>query len=108
MELSIEELSQGEVLPSAIYLVGGGSALPDILTQLTAFPWQEKLPFSRPPEIRVVKPEMVSYISNPQQAQNNYQYVTPLALGYVAVELENGETNVLEPLLYQAIDKLNL
>ena len=34
VELLIEELSKGELLPPAIYLVGGGSALPDLHQKL--------------------------------------------------------------------------
>src|SRR5437868_13539817 len=47
VELLIEELSKGELLPPAIYLVGGGSSLPDLHQALESFPWAERLPFAR-------------------------------------------------------------
>src|SRR5207253_6412619 len=62
IELLIEELSKGELLPPAIYTVGGGSALPDVCQRLETFPWTQSLPFSRQPIIRTVQPEMVSSI----------------------------------------------
>src|SRR2546430_911357 len=38
IELLIEELSKGELLPPAIYTVGGGSELPDLRQKLESFP----------------------------------------------------------------------
>src|SRR3984893_13765671 len=58
VELLVEELSKGELLPPAIYLVGGGSALPDLRQKLEAFPWTERLPFARQPIIQTVRPDM--------------------------------------------------
>ena len=34
VELLIEELAKGELLPPAIYIVGGGAALPDLVQKL--------------------------------------------------------------------------
>ncbi|HEU5229343.1 MAG TPA: cell division FtsA domain-containing protein, partial [Ktedonobacteraceae bacterium] len=51
VELLIDELAKGELLPPAIYVVGGGAGLTDIHQKLEAFPWTERLPFSRLPII---------------------------------------------------------
>src|SRR5258708_5129095 len=56
VELLIEELAKGELLPPAIYVVGGGSELSDLYERLQSFPWTERLPFSRQPIIRTVLP----------------------------------------------------
>src|SRR5690348_12248302 len=95
VELLIEELSKGELLPPAIYIVGGGSALPDIHQRLETFPWTQRLPFSRQPIIRTVQPEMVSSIIDRANLLVDAQDITPMALAYQAVELQN-ENNVLE------------
>src|SRR5712664_2317536 len=68
VELLIEELAKGELLPPAIYVVGGGSELSDLYERLQSFPWTERLPFSRQPIIRTVLPEMVANISDPSGA----------------------------------------
>src|SRR5207302_5741930 len=58
--LALEEMAHGEMLPPAIYLAGGGAALPEIAQQLAALEWTECLPFPKPPAIEVLRPDAVS------------------------------------------------
>src|SRR5437660_12877030 len=39
VEMLVEELAKGELLPPAIYVVGGGAGLTDIHQKLESFPW---------------------------------------------------------------------
>ena len=107
VELLIEELAKGELLPPAIYTVGGGSALPDLRQKLESFPWTERLPFARQPLIQTVQPEMVSSISDPNELLKNAQDITPMALAYQAIELQN-ENNILERALYRVIHNMHI
>ena len=107
VELLIEELAKNELLPPAIYLVGGGSALPDLRNELEAFPWTERLPFSRQPIIETIQPGMVTSISDPNHLLKNAQDITPMALAYQAIELQN-ENNVLERALYRVIHTMHI
>jgi len=107
VELLVEELSKGELLPPAVYLVGGGSALPDLYQKLESFPWAERLPFARQPIIQTVQPEMVASIIDPGEMLKNAQDITPMALAYQAIELQN-ENNVLERALYRVIHNMHI
>jgi cell division protein FtsA len=107
VELIIEELAKDELLPPAIYTVGGGSALPDLRQRLESFPWTERLPFARRPIIQAVQPEMVATIVDPQGMLHNSQDITPMALAYQAIELQN-EGSVLERALYQVIHHMHI
>ncbi len=107
VELLIEELAKNELLPPAIYMVGGGSALPDLRYKLEAFPWTERLPFSRQPIIETIQPGMVTSISDPDHLLKNAQDITPMALAYQAIELQN-ENNVLERALYRVIHAMHI
>src|SRR6266496_1666858 len=107
VELLIEELAKGELLPPAIYIVGGGSALVDIHQRLESFPWTERLPFSRQPIIRTVQPDMVASITDREGLLINAQDITPMALAYQAIELQN-EDNVLERALDRVINAMHI
>ena len=107
VELLVEELAKGELLPPAIYIVGGGSALVDIHQRLESFPWTERLPFSRQPIIRTVQPDMVANITDRAGLLVNAQDITPMALAYQAVELQN-EDNVLERALDRVINAMHI
>ncbi len=107
VELLVEELSKGELLPPAIYLVGGGSALPDLRQKLEAFPWSERLPFARQPIIQTVQPKMVASIEDPREMLKNAQDITPMALAYQAIELQN-DNGVLERALYRVIHNMHI
>ncbi len=107
VELLIEELAKGELLPPAIYTVGGGAALPDLQEKLETFPWTERLPFARPPIIQMVQPEMVGSILDPEGLLKNAQDITPMALAFQAIELQN-ENNVMERALYRVIHNMHI
>src|SRR6266705_3285918 len=107
IELLIEELAKGELLPPAIYMVGGGAALPDLRQKLESFPWTQRLPFSRQPIIELVQPGMVASISDPEHLLKSAQDITPMALAYQAIELQN-ENNVMERALYRVIHSLHI
>ncbi len=107
IELLIDELSKEELLPPAIYMVGGGSALPDLRDRLENFPWKERLPFSRDPLIETIQPGMVSTISDPNHLLKNAQDITPMALAYQAIELQD-DTNVLEHALNRVIHRMHI
>jgi cell division protein FtsA len=107
VELLIEELAKGELLPPAIYLVGGGSGLPDLRQKLENFPWSERLPFSRQPIIETIQPAMVTSIADPNNLLRNAQDITPMALAYQAIELQT-EDNVLDRVLYRVIHQMHI
>ena len=107
VELLVDELAKGELLPPAIYLVGGGSGLPDLRQKLDNFPWTERLPFSRQPIVETIQPNMVTSIVDPNNLLRNAQDITPMALAYQAIELQN-EDNVLERVLYRVIHQMHI
>src|SRR6266496_1888131 len=107
VELSVEELAKGELLLPAIYLVGGGSGLPDLRQKLETFPWTDRLPFSRQPIIETIQPAMVTSIADPNNLLRNAQDITPMALAYQAIELQN-EDNVLDSVLYRVIHQMHI
>jgi cell division protein FtsA len=107
VELLIGELSKNELLPPAIYTVGGGAALPDLQEKLETFPWTERLPFARQPAIETVQPEMVANIEDPKGLLVDAQDITPMALAYQAIELQN-DNNVLERALYRVINTMHI
>jgi cell division protein FtsA len=91
VELVMEELAAGEMLPSRIYLCGGGSGLPEIADSLSQDRFWRQLPFTRPPEVAVMSPTMVESITDATNLLVDQQDVTPLGLAYQAMELQAGE-----------------
>src|SRR5450755_1626991 len=107
IELLVDELAKDELLPPAIYMVGGGSALPDLRERLGSFPWKDRLPFSRDPLIEIIQPGMVNTITDPKNLLKNAQDITPMALAYQAIELQD-DSNVLEHALSRVIHKMHI
>jgi len=91
VELVLEELAGGELLPGRIYLCGGGSRLPEIRASLAAEPFWRRLPFARPPEVTIMSPDQVEAIEDATQLLVDQQDVTPLGLAYQAIELSAEE-----------------
>jgi len=91
VELVIEELAAGDLLPGRIYLCGGGSRLPEIKDTLAAEKFWKNLPFARPPEVAIMSPEMVETIRDDTKLLIDQQDVTPLGLAWQAIELQSTE-----------------
>jgi cell division protein FtsA len=91
VELIMEELAGGDLLPSRIYLCGGGSRLPEISAALRAETFWKHLPFSRPPEVSIMEPGQVERVKDVTGLLVDQQDVTPLGLAYQAIELQMTE-----------------
>ncbi len=91
VELVMEELSGGDLLPGRIFLCGGGSRLPEIRAALASQAFYERLPFARPPEVIVMAPDQIETISDATALLVDQQDVTPLGLAYQAIELQTSE-----------------
>jgi cell division protein FtsA len=91
VELVMEELGAGDLLPSRIYLCGGGSRLPEIEAALRSEKFYGKLSFARPPEVVMMSPDLVETIKDATDLLVDQQDVTPLGLAYQAIELQTTE-----------------
>ena len=91
VELVLEELASGDLLPGRIYLCGGGSHLPEIGAVLRDEKYWRRLPFSRPPEVVVMAPGQVDRIKDATGLLVDQQDVTPMGLAYQAIELQTNE-----------------
>ncbi|HXG40686.1 MAG TPA: cell division FtsA domain-containing protein [Candidatus Limnocylindrales bacterium] len=91
VELVVEELSGGDLLPGRIYLCGGGSRLPEIRAALADERFWKRLPFARPPEVTVMSPDQIERITDATELLVDQQDVTPLGLAYQAIELQADE-----------------
>jgi len=91
VELVMEELAGGDMLPGRIHLCGGGSRLPEIQRALEGERFWKRLPFARPPEVSMMAPDQVESISDATDLLVDQQDVTPLGLAYQAIELHTTE-----------------
>jgi len=91
VELVMEELGGGDLLPSRIYICGGGSRLPEIREAIANERFWKRLSFARPPEVVVMAPDQIETISDATNLLVDQQDVTPLGLAYQAIELQTTE-----------------
>ena len=91
VELVMEELAAGDLLPGRIFLCGGGSRLPEIQRALADEAFFRRLPFTRPPEVVVIGPSDIEAIVDGTDLLVDQQDVTPMGLAYQAIELQRVE-----------------
>jgi cell division protein FtsA len=89
VELILEEMAGGDLLPGRIYVCGGGSRLPEIPAALASERFWKRLPFSRPPQVALMSPGQVAGIDDATHLLVDQQDVTPLGLAYQAIELQS-------------------
>jgi cell division protein FtsA len=89
--ITLQEMARGDRLPTALYLAGGGSALPEVREQLEAFPWVEKLPFARSPAVHVLRPVDIRGIYDSTGLLLDQQDITPMGLAFHAIQQQSEE-----------------
>jgi cell division protein FtsA len=92
VELVLEELAGGDLLPGHIYLCGGGAGLPEVRSALRDPAFASRLPFPRPPEVSVAVPGEVRGVHDETGLLVDQQDVTPMGLAYQAVEMAAEES----------------
>lgn len=94
-------------LPTRILLCGGGSQLPEIMDVLGSREWIKTLPFPKKPQISFMQPHMISGMHDETKVLKGVQDVTPLALGYMALDFVT-EEHVLSTLLKKVVRLMQL
>jgi cell division protein FtsA len=107
VELVMEELAAGDLLPGRIYLCGGGSRLPEIRAALADPSFAGQLPFARPPEVTILAPDQIETVRDDTQLLEDQQDVTPMGLAYQAIELGSSQ-NPLDASLRRVIKTMKL
>jgi len=107
VELMIEDLAAGELLPGRVYLCGGGAQLPEIAAALDDDAWWRRLPFARRPQIRPLAPGDVVGIHDGTGRLTTRQDVTPMALAHQAL-LINSMGGAAERAMRGAVRSLDL
>ncbi|TMD06157.1 MAG: cell division protein FtsA [Chloroflexi bacterium] len=93
--ITLQEMAKGDRLPAAIYLAGGGSALPEVQEALTGFGWVGELPFTRPPAISVLRPADVQGVYDSTGLLLDQQDITPMGLAHHAIRQGSGEEGAM-------------
>ncbi len=91
VELVLEELAGGDLLPGRVYVCGGGSRLPHIPKALRDGRFAKRLPFARPPEVTIMEPAEIEAVRDATKLLVDQQDVTPLGLAYQAIEMSSRE-----------------
>jgi cell division protein FtsA len=94
VELMIDELAGGELLPARVLLCGGGADLPQVRAVLDEDGWWSRLPFARPPKVRALGPDEVIGLRDATGSLGTRQDVTPMALAHQALILDAGASVV--------------
>ena len=105
VELTLEEFSSLELLPSRILICGGGALLPDIEEVLKSAQWNPGLPFARKPSVHFIRPQDVENILDQTKELTNPWDITPMSLANLAIDLV-GEEKVMDNILNRIVTNL--
>lgn len=105
VQLTLEEFTDLDLLPSKILLCGGGSNLPDIKRALSDDKWYKGLPFSKKPTVSFLKPDNLPSIIDQTDELKNIEDVTPMALANLAIDV-SGKEKVVEGILSKVVKTL--
>ncbi len=106
VELSLMEFAETDLLPSRIFLCGGGSALPGMKQALLTSEWAEALPFSKPPQVSFLQPRDVVRITDMTGELNNPQDMTPIGLAHLALLDSIEEERMLSNILRRSMESM--
>lgn len=91
-EVAMARLSHDEPLPQHLYLLGGGSALPEMVEAVRSLAWSQRLRFERYPEVSCLQPTDVPGVMNRSGKGRELGDVSALALAsWVAEQQRAGD-----------------
>ena len=105
VELTLEEFSNMELLPSRIFMCGGGSSLPDLAKYLETAEWSKTLPFAHRPSVHFIKTEEVENIIDGTGNLNHLWDITPMSLANMAIDLVGSEA-LVDNVLNKIVDSI--
>src|SRR2546425_416050 len=106
--ITLQEMAKGDRLPTAIYLAGGGSALPEVKNQLQAFRWEDKLPFARTPTVNVLRPVDIRGIYDSTGLLLDQQDITPMGLAFHAIQQQGEDQAPLYGLMRKVLKAMKV
>jgi cell division protein FtsA len=86
IELSLEEFTHLDHLPNRIFLCGGGSSLSLITHSLSQSDWYKELPFTKKPQVQLIKPSQVVGIADETGLVDDHTYITAMGLLRVGMD----------------------
>jgi cell division protein FtsA len=102
VELSLEEFTESDVLPSKFFLCGGGSGLPGIKKTLMNQSFGQNLHFSKSLQVSFLQPRDVVNIVDETGKLKDPQDITPMSLANLALDIV-GEEKVLAGILRRVV-----
>jgi cell division protein FtsA len=108
LTISLEELARGERLPSTIYLCGGGSLLPEVMTELSKPRWAEGLPFTREPQPRLLQPTEIKSLRDSTGLLQTPRDIGPMGLANHALRVEADEKDLLHSVLRRVLKSMKV
>ncbi len=106
VELSLLEFAETDLLPSRIFLCGGGSALPGIKQALLSHEWIQGLPFAKQPQVGFLQPKDIVRITDMTGELNNPQDITPIGLAHLALLDYIEEEKMLSSILRRSMESI--
>lgn len=106
IELSLLEFAESDLLPSRIFLCGGGSALPGIKQALLSPEWIKSLPFAKAPQVGYLQPGDIASIVDTTGELTNPQDITPIGLAHLAFITRLEEEKTLASILKRSMESI--
>ncbi len=106
IELSLLEFAETDLLPSRIFLCGGGSALPGIKQALMSQEWAQGLPFAKQPQVGFLQPRDIARITDTTGELNSPRDITPIGLANLALLDHIEEEKILSGILRRSMESL--
>jgi len=100
--LTLSEMEKIDILPSRIYICGGGSLLPEIKEVLDSREWTQSLPFPKKPSITFLEPKMITNMVDETRQLKDPIDVPSVALANIGLEYV-GEEQILAKLLKKVV-----
>ncbi|MGK2848992.1 MAG: cell division FtsA domain-containing protein [Minisyncoccota bacterium] len=107
VELSLLEFAATDILPSRIFLCGGGSALPGIKQSLLSQEWRSaNLPFTKEIQVSFLQPKDIARMTDITGELTNPQDITPLGLANLALLDYVDEEKMLSGILRRSLETI--
>lgn len=103
IEVTLSDFYNIDLLPSKIYLCGGGAGLPEIKKALESNKWPDDVPFARKPRISIIDPKMITNVEDHTGILRSHEYITSMGLCSLLVDIESDNDLIVSKILQKVV-----
>ena len=107
VEVTLSDFYNIDLMPSQIYLCGGGAHLPEMKAVLEKHVWSDSIAFAKSPQVSLLEPVDVTRVVDKTSIIKNTDFITSLSLSSLLIDIEEENDIIVSKILDRVVKMIH-